>query len=631
MRKLKYEEYKNLYRTRKIALKSVVKKDEYLEIINKAVINVNKIVIHTYNILKYYYIYNFTKYNKTIEINLSLLRNITKLICKKDKRGRGLTAENELVIQDLEEFYNQNYKKIMLDDITLTHLSNVIEYELIGMITGIKNHIINNFYDFLNRYINIITNKKKNEETIINNKNISYKEKQQQINTLRNELKVIKHDIFNKTMKCDKKYYNIYNKIKNMLPRMSDSTTPIKFLYKDPLAYMPMLVKMSIEIENIGTTTINCFPLRKNIIPKHITIDTASIIYMCSMKNMQHYIKNISLLGDDIWVRFFRTERKIFSHKHYVFANQITTDGISCSILLIDGKYKGEKIAHTKQPISFKEEQYIDEIDGNTRKRLSSYQIIGIDPNKDDLIYATNGEKIDGKYNTFRYTQNQRRKELKIKKYRNIINNDKIKNNVIKQETKLSDVNSKSCILSNIKKYMRIKTKINSIVSKVYEKELYRKLKRNVYINRKRSEDNMLNNFKKRFDTQNNRTVICIGDFEQRKQMKYKEPTKGKSFRKLFRNAGYEVYLVDEYKTSQMSFFTQTENEKFRVRGNPRPWMNGLRTFHGLLRSKNVTNNKSTEQHILVNRDLNASLNIRLKAQCAIKGINIPKYMSRPQ
>ena len=32
--------------------------------------------------------------------------------------------------------------------------------------------------------------------------------------------------------------------------------------------------------------------------------------------------------------------------------------------------------------------------------------------------------------------------------------------------------------------------------------------------------------------------------------MKFHEPTKGKGMRKLFRKAGYQVYLVDEYHTS---------------------------------------------------------------------------------
>jgi hypothetical protein len=45
-------------------------------------------------------------------------------------------------------------------------------------------------------------------------------------------------------------------------------------------------------------------------------------------------------------------------------------------------------------------------------------------------------------------------------------------------------------------------------------------------------------------------TIVTIGDFEQRKHRKYKEPIKGKGFRTLFRKASYGVYLVDELRTS---------------------------------------------------------------------------------
>ena len=41
-----------------------------------------------------------------------------------------------------------------------------------------------------------------------------------------------------------------------------------------------------------------------------------------------------------------------------------------------------------------------------------------IDPNKDDLIYA--GSIIDNELKIFRYTQNQRRKEMRTKKHRKI-------------------------------------------------------------------------------------------------------------------------------------------------------------------------------------------------------------------
>ncbi len=63
--------------------------------------------------------------------------------------------------------------------------------------------------------------------------------------------------------------------------------------------------------------------------------------------------------------------------------------------------------------------------------------------------------------------------------------------------------------------------------------------------------------------------------------------------------------------------------ETFRKRGNPRPWKNDIRKWHGLLRSKNVPNSKSS--HILLNRDFNASMNIRKLFNLLLNNKEIPK------
>ena len=165
------------------------------------------------------------------------------------------------------------------------------------------------------------------------------------------------------------------------------------------------------------------------------------------------------------------------------------------------------------------------------------------------------------------------------------------------------------------------------MLSEYYEKKLFRKFKWNSYINKQKSESKMINNFKRIFGEPEN-VLVCIGDFDQKKQMKYKEPSKGKSFRKLFKLAKYDVFLVDEHKTSKMNFFTQTENEKFRERLNPRPWRKDIRKIHGLLRSKCDPNNRPVKT-VLVNRDLNASLNIRKIAVNAILNLARPTYLSR--
>ena len=112
-----------------------------------------------------------------------------------------------------------------------------------------------------------------------------------------------------------------------------------------------------------------------------------------------------------------------------------------------------------------------------------------------------------------------------------------------------------------------------------------------------------------------------IGDFEQRKHRKFKEPTKGNGFRTLFRRHGYQVYLVDEFRTSCRCSNCEGECEKFRKCRNPKPMKNDEIISHGALMCKTC--------NALWNRDENSSRNIYKIAYNAIHKKERPKYMSR--
>src|SRR3989338_641369 len=86
--------------------------------------------------------------------------------------------------------------------------------------------------------------------------------------------------------------------------------------------------------------------------------------------------------------------------------------------------------------------------------------------------------------------------------------------------------------------------------------------------------------------------------------MKYgKEPIKGRGIRKLFRQNGYKLYLVDEF------------------RKNSKPYKSGNILVHGLISCKNCNN--------VWNRDVNGATNIFKIAKNAINKIERPKYLCR--
>ena len=326
---------------------------------------------------------------------------------------------------------------------------------------------------------------------------------------------------------------------------------------------------------------------------------------------------------DKIWNFFFRTERKYFTKTGYSFHHMISTDGVGISILFLQKELVGKKLPMMKKKVG--KELYIDEL--TDYSTLQNKKIIGIDAGKCDLIYCVDGVNKDA--NVFRYSQDQRRKETKTKKHNNIIlamktnkiNCQGTSKSIIEYETELSHFNKKTLDITNFKKYIQEKNRINHILFGFYKKELFRKLNFSRYINTKRNEHKMINQFKKIFGSHED-TVICIGDWEQRQQMKYKEPTLGKGMRTLFRKNNYKVFLVDEFRTScKCSNCEGGICEKFRIRQHPNKKKDEIRLIHGLLRCKSGCG--------LWNRDRNGSSNIYKIAKQAINKLDRPSYLCR--
>jgi transposase len=174
--------------------------------------------------------------------------------------------------------------------------------------------------------------------------------------------------------------------------------------------------------------------------------------------------------------------------------------------------------------------------------------------------------------------------------------------------------------MNKFKEYCKKKNEINKKIIDFYSKKIFRKLKLNGYMNSKKSEQRMIKNFEKIFGNKKD-VIICIGDFEQKQHMKYKEPTKGKSIRDLFRNNGYELYLIDEFRTSCKCSNCGNDNCKFMFRKSPKPYKNHTILVHGLIRCKSCSKTW--------NRDCNGATNIYKIAKNILNNQERPDYLCR--
>jgi histidinol phosphatase-like enzyme len=92
------------------------------------------------------------------------------------------------------------------------------------------------------------------------------------------------------------------------------------------------------QAETENKTISNVFHMRSEIIPKHIRLDTTTLVHLLMTNNQgikSDYLtkENLKRNKDKIWDFFFRTEIKSFHKKYYEFHHMIETDRISCSLL----------------------------------------------------------------------------------------------------------------------------------------------------------------------------------------------------------------------------------------------------------------------------------------------------------
>lgn len=607
-----------LYRLLKTSLHSVLKiqHQDKINFIQNIVINVNNLRFHILQFTKLYFLY-LLKLNKSLPVLHRDFFSCVVRVLTVSKSKRKPFLKNKDLSEEVSNFYNSHYKKLINfeeQDINIDGIQNTVRYMITDIVTDYENNIKMRYFDHVKNYLDCLYDKKNFIERI---KKIE-KNKSNRIKIIKIRQKLI-NNAFNSFF--DGKIYDWvdFNKF-NVIPDKIFKKSIAYDLKCDPQDYIKNMFIMNYFCEENEYKYLNVFPLKRSIIPGHIRIDTKILIdnFINDIKQRKLYNSSggIKMFKDIIWSEFFRTEKKIFNSNSYKFTGSIQTDGFSISILQ----------AHRTKTIPKKrnkeiKENYIDEISD-----LDKYkEIISIDPNKDDLIYCIKGSRETNDLTTFRYSNNQRSKETRKRKNRKILLKEKILEGiVINTETEMSEFNSKTNSITKFTKYIIKKNEINVKLKNFYERLLWRKLKLSVYTRTQKSEMKMVDRFKEKLGLSET-SVIAFGDWSQSEQMKYKEPSKGKSFRNLFRKAGYKVYLVNEFRTSKMCCNCKDENgicEKFLKINSPRPWKREEEILcHGLVKCKTC--------NTMFNRDLNSCVNIKRIAENALNGLTRPKYLSR--
>jgi hypothetical protein len=617
----------------KLPLSNITNKTN-IKKINELVYSVNKSTILAYQFFKLYALKLLDNSLNLPNIDNKLFESIFRVISKPNT-GKGKRSinplESELNKFFRNEFLNKKPHKYIKTKITLnnnsklnvklitskninislinqeniqqyTYKSNVFKYAPTEIVTSIKNNIIlhfgkhlYHFIYFLLKYNQIINDIKKNDlkyiisgiTASIYNK-IEYKDKNLDENIIENINSMIQNDPILYELYFEEEYV-IENKLKQM--------------YK--------MAKFR-ENNNDQYKLLSVFPQRDSIIPKHITIDF-SVLNESFMDNM--YRKNMKEIISkyDMFKIFFPKLDKIKYKKDYKF-NFLKTDGYSASIIF---KHKDEKESRFIKKNENKEyyteskiklEHITDLNKSECCNIVNNYKILGIDPGKTNILAI-----VDNKGNTLNYTSKQRRVECgyiaKFKKFEKL----KEELNIIEEETRLSQYNSKTMDYNKYKEYITEKNKSLDLLNEKYKLEIWRKYNLKTHIKTKQSEAKLIKNIKTKFGEN---LCLLVGDWSRKTQMKRCVPSPNIGIKRLLKQH-YETHLVDEYKTSKLCYNCEKETKNMIIEGIKK---------HGLLRCTNVKcmnklcsqvvvenlkfNVEKRWKHRLLNRDVNGACNI---------------------
>ena len=301
----------------------------------------NKIVIQSYQFLR---LWILDHYHNNIDIPIittDTIKMVFSTLTLNNKGGNTPKGNNLIMLNNFINFYNNNYKILYNDDkINGSYLSQILNSMATDMITNIENNIKLHFFKYVKKFVN-------SSFRNINNTILENTEKGNKIEIrkkLNKELYEIKEDLLNNTLLSNSKYHIWINQHRNNIFPV-DFTNSYEFdIQNNPQKYFKSMIYMCLEIEKIGTASYQFFPLRTDIIPKYIPIDTKSLIEIYIRENKNELLNNIEDNKISIWNNFFNLNDSIFEQSNYIFDYKIYTDCYSVSIQMLDkDKVENEK------------------------------------------------------------------------------------------------------------------------------------------------------------------------------------------------------------------------------------------------------------------------------------------------
>ena len=640
------------YRCLKLPISSILYKDnvkEYMKILQNAIVRTNAITTKTYFLLRLWVLQKYHNNQDIPEITTDTISMCMKSI-NKSTMGQKPKGNNAVL---LKEF--QNLNTFEFED--GSNLSSILNYYSTTMITAIENNVKMRFFDYIKRFINCYFKHLYQDQM----ENKDFKKKlYKEINLIKNDIinntltcdekyhswlkeyrykivpetfdtsyyydikitpyKYLKHMIFMclELEKIERKSFQFFPLQTNAIPRhIQIDTKALVELFVDTEKHQKLL--------NVWITETNEIKSGKNKgKPKN---KTKGDLYNCLEQNKEFIwdtfsdiiqTKNNYLFDYTIITDGYATSLR-FIHKDFVEEEQSKKDRKKAGKKALHGFTKEEKdkikedkkalqkeqakqkrLANKDKPKKTKKEEtqenpefpYIDEVP----KELLEGKHIFIDPGKRSLF-----SMMDDDGNYFSYTNSMYLKETKRLKYQSLLKNYKDRIGITKIEEGLNKYNSKTCNVEKFQEYITEKIKANKTLVPLYQELKFRQYKWYAYINKKRTEDNMVNKIAKKYSKDH---IIIIGDWSIGKQMRNFISTPNLTLKRKLQEQ-FKVYNIDEFRTSCLSYKTEEVCENLYLKFKKDPKQKN-RKIHSILTYQMENNRKGC-----INRDKNGCKNIQ--------------------
>lgn len=695
------------YKTSSFRIDKVKKKNINFEILNSAIDRTHRLTILVQLFLRAFCLWKFSTNTEIPKFTSDVVKMAYKCIMKNDTAGPKPKGDKFDIFDEFEKFHNEIFALWVYDDknlnfdygsyiempkikkqktVVVEHVTNdtndskqipyttmadlfnkqlnsikisgknlgqIIAYNSVQIVTSIENNIKEHYFDHLRKFVNESFKTEHNKISDV----FSGKEKIEKQKELKSELTQVKLDLIENTNLSLEKYrkWIIQTRI-DILPPNYDISY-VHDIMVHPQKYLKYMIKMNQILEENNLKCFQFFPLRTDIVPKHICIDTKALIELFIDENKNEYLLNLDQHREEIWRKIFDMDHKIFKLNNHKFDYSIMTDGYKMSARFIHNDFiegqqkkkaaitkgrketqklnktltqeqiKDNKIAKEQKDIDRKieiqkqnkqkEEEYKklskDEKDKIKEKKEDIKEFKYYDKIKDEekelLKTAVEKSKIvvidpgkrsplymyGGNDKYFNYTNSMRISETKRLKYQTLRENYKVKNNVNEIEKELSKWNSKTCNIWDFMMYSKIKVEINNKLYAFYSDKYFRKLKWFTYINTKRHEANLMNKIGEVYGED---CTLIIGDWNESGNIKYMS-TPGIGMRRKLAER-YKLYLIDEFRTSCLHNKTEQKCDNLNIEFEGKS-----RKIHSVLTYKMESNRMGC-----INRDRNSVLNM---------------------